>query len=160
MNPISIRAANPADLPVIEAIERRCFSPCRRFSRDSLQHSLRSPAQSVWVAIGRLNGRRQIAGVMILRRYHYSIRIMSLAVVPAFRGSGIGRKLVQRAVLLARRTGFDCLILEADRRNSVLTGWYEGFGFQACQRLNDYYSPGRHAVRMRLKLKGARRGHS
>lgn len=162
MKPLSIRTAKPADLPAVTAIEYRCFEPCRRFTRRSLQHSLHSPAQTVWVAMSR-NGREQeIAGVIILRRYRRSIRIMSLAVAPEFRKSGIGRRLVRRTMNLARKSGFDALILEADLRDRKLTRWYAGFGFEPHRILQDYYSPGRHGIHMRMKLfeGAARRGHS
>lgn len=158
MSTLSIRPAEPADLPFVEAIENRCFHASRRSSRRALKHSLKSPAQSVWVAVGRLDGKRQIAGVMILHHHLLSIRIYSLAVLPAFRGSGVGRRLVHRAVALGRKTGRSSLTLEADRRNKVLTGWYERFGFQIYRVLKDYYSPGRHAVRMRLMFKPALKG--
>jgi ribosomal protein S18 acetylase RimI-like enzyme len=158
MSTLTVRSAKSADLPAIEAIEKRCFSGVRRSSLRALKHSLKSPSQSVWVAVGSLEGKRQIAGAMILYHHLLSIRIYSVAVMPAFRGSGVGRRLVNRAVALARKTGRSSVTLEADRRNKVLTGWYETFGFQTYRILKDYYSPGRHAVRMRLKLKPALKG--
>jgi ribosomal protein S18 acetylase RimI-like enzyme len=158
MSTLTFRSAKPADLPAIEAIETRCFSASRRSSLRALKHSLHSSAQSVWVAVGRLDGKRQVAGVMILHHHLLSIRIFSLAVLPAFRGSGVGRRLVHRALALARKTGRSSVTLEADRRNKVLTGWYEGFGFEIHRVLKEYYSPGRHAVRMRLALKSPLQG--
>ncbi|MGE4489167.1 MAG: GNAT family N-acetyltransferase [Kiritimatiellales bacterium] len=158
MSILRIRLATPADLPDIQAIENRCFSASRRSSLRALRHSLVSSAQSVWIAVGRVDGRRQVAAAMILHHHLRSIRIYSLAVMPAFRGSGIGRRLVQRSILLARRTGRTTVSLEADRRNRVLTRWYEGFGFETFRVLTDYYSPGRHAVRMRLMLETAHKG--
>jgi ribosomal protein S18 acetylase RimI-like enzyme len=158
MSILTIRSAKPTDLAAIEAIEKRCFSGVRRSSPRALKHSLHSPAQSVWVAVARLDGKRQVAGVMILHHHLLSIRIYSLAVLPAFRGSGVGRRLVHRALALTRKTGRSSVTLEADRRNKVLTGWYETFGFQHHRILRDYYSPGRHAARMRLLLKPALKG--
>ena len=156
MSTLGIRSAKPADLSAIEAIENRCFHASRRSSRRSLKHSLHSPTQSVWVAVGRMDGAAQVAGSMTLYHYRLSIRIYSLAVLPAFRGTGTGRQLVQRAIALARETGRVSVTLEADRRNKVLTGWYEQFGFEVDRVLKDYYSPGRHAVRMRLSLSEGR----
>jgi ribosomal protein S18 acetylase RimI-like enzyme len=95
---------------------------------------------------------------MVLHHHLLSIRIYSLAVLPAFRGSGTGRRLVQCAIALARKTGRTSVTLEADRRNKALTGWYETFGFQHHRILRDYYSPGRHAARMRLSLNPALKG--
>lgn len=158
MSTLSIRSAKLPDLPAIEAIENRCFHASRRSSRRALRHSLCSPSQSVWVAVGRLDGKPQIAGAMVLHHHRLSIRIYSLAVLPPFRGGGVGRRMVHRALALARKSGRSSVTLEADRRNRVLTGWYETFGFEIHRVLKDYYSPGRHAVRMILSLKPALKG--
>lgn len=158
MNSLSVRLAVPADLPAMEQIENRCFRGSRRASRRSLKHSLVSPAQSVWVAVVRHKGRRQVAGAMVLHHHTRSIRIYSLAVLPPFRGSGAGRLLVRKAVQLARRSGRRSVTLEADRRNRILTGWYERLGFHIARILKDYYSPGRHAVRMQFELEPKRAG--
>jgi ribosomal protein S18 acetylase RimI-like enzyme len=152
MNSLTVRPALLTDLATIEQIENRCFSGNRRASRRSLKHSLTSPAQSVWVAVIRHEGRRQVAGAMVLHHHLRSIRIYSLAVLPPFRGSGAGRLLVQRAVRLARRAGCRAVSLEAECRNRILTGWYERLGFQTVCVLKDYYSPGHHAVRMKRTL--------
>jgi ribosomal-protein-alanine N-acetyltransferase len=154
MKIISIRAAEPADLSAIEAIENRCFRGSRRASRRSLAHSLQSPSQSVWLA--EVDG--GVAGAMTLHHRSHSIRIYSLGVLPPFRGSGAGRRLVKMAVALARTLGFPAVTLEADRRNRVLVRWYERFGFEVSEVMKDYYSPGRHAVRMRLALKPVLKG--
>lgn len=158
MNTLKIRAAKPDDLPDVEAVENSCFHVSRRSSLRALCYSLRSPAQSVWVAVANINGTPQIAGTMTLHHRAQSIRIYSLGVLPLFRGCGAGRRLLEKAVALARKTGKRAVVLEADRRNKVLTGWYEGFGFRITAVLKDYYSTGRHAVRMRLELKPALKG--
>ena len=78
--------------------------------------------------------------------------------LPAFRGAGAGRKLVEKALAVAKQAGAESVTLEADQSNVILTGWYETFGFAAGQTLKDYYSPGCHAVRMRLVLHPALKG--
>lgn len=149
MKTLSVRAAEAGDLSAIEAIEKRCFRGSRRSSRRSLANSLRSPAQSVWIA--EING--ETAGAMILHHRPQSIRIYSLGVLPPFRGSGAGRRLVKMAIALGRTLGMQSVALEADRRNKILVGWYEDLGFEVSAVLKDYYSSGRHAVRMRLILR-------
>ena len=149
MNALTVRQASSTDLPPLEVIENRCFSGSRRSSRRSLARSLRSPSQSVWLTVCE----DQPVGAMILHHHRRSLRIYSLAVLPRFRHSGAGRCLLLQALAIARASGRQTISLEADRRNKVLTDWYEQFGFKTTQILKDYYSPGRHAVRMRLTLK-------
>lgn len=66
--------------------------------------------------------------------------------------------MVEKALALAKKAGCEAVTLEADKSNRVLTAWYEKFGFEITQTLKDYYSPGRHAVRMRLTLRTALKG--
>lgn len=161
MKSISIGTGKPDHLEALEAVENRCFSVVRRSSRASLRRSLQSPSQQVWIAWGHLpGGGRQMAGVMTLHWRRLSVRIYSLAVMPAFRGAGIGRLLMERACREAARRGGCYLSLEADRRDRRLVDWYRRFGFDVVQILPDYYRPGRDAVRMRrpggVGLGGAR----
>lgn len=158
MKSLTVRLAGPADLPAVEQIERRCFRGSRRASRRSLLRSLTSPSQSVWVAVARQGDDGQVVGAMVLHHHPCSIRIYSLAVLPAFRGSGAGRCLVERAVRLARKAGCRAVTLEADRRNRLLTGWYQRLGFEPVRVIKDYYSPGRHALRMERSRPPQRKG--
>jgi ribosomal protein S18 acetylase RimI-like enzyme len=152
MKNITLRIAKPADLPDLEKMERRCFVSLRRSSRRSLSHSLRSPGQMVCLAEYRAAGERQAAGAMILWRYPRTVRLYSIGVMPAFRGQGVGYALVQRALREARRTKRSYVSLEADRRNSELIRWYQQLGFVITCRLQNYYAPGRDAVRMRYHV--------
>ncbi len=155
MSTISIRPATMGDLPAIEVIEKSCFPADRRSSLRALRYSLKSPAQSVWVAVA---GQREIAGAMILYHHPRSIRIFSIAVLSAFRGAGAGRRLMEQALTLARRADCTAVTLEADQHDRRLTSWYEKFGFRIKKTLSDYHSPGAHAVHMRLTLKTALKG--
>ena len=155
MSTIHIRPATLEDIPAIEVIEKSCFTADRRSSLRALRHSLKSKSQSVWVAVA---DRGEIAGAMILYHHPRSIRIFSIGVLSAFRGAGAGRKMMEKALALARRADCDAVILEADEHDRRLTGWYEKFGFQIKKTLRDYHSPGAHAVRMRLSLKTALKG--
>ncbi len=92
---------------------------------------------------------RTVAGTLIMHRRACSLRIYSLAVLPAYRGSGVGRRLVGKVLAEARRLpNVRYVSLEADRRDRRLVRWYEGMGFVAEWRLPDYYAPGRDGVRM------------
>lgn len=158
MSILTIRSATPADLPEIKEIEKCCFSSVRRTSLRALKYSLKSPSQSVWLAVSDVDGQAKIAAAMILYHHRLSLRIYSVAVLPAFRGSGVGRRLIHHAIALARENGRSTVLLEADSRDKGLTSWYESFGFQSHHVFKHYYSQGWHAVRMRLSLKPALKG--
>ncbi len=150
MKTILIRVGTPDDLNALETVEKRCFSVLRRGSRASLRRSLCSATQQVWIAWA--EGGLRVAGVMTLHWRTGSVRIYSLAVMPAFRGQGVGRRLINKALSEAKGQGVRYLSLEADRRDRRLVAWYGRFGFERVQVLQDYYCPGRDAVRMRRPL--------
>lgn len=155
MSTIHIRAATLEDLPAIEAIEKSCFHADLRVSPRALRYSFKSPIQSVWAAV---SGRNKTIGAMVLYHHPRSIRIFSIAVLPAFRGSGAGRQMMEKALAAARLAGCAAVTLEAERSKRKLISWYEKFGFEIRQTLRDYHSSGRHAVRMRLALEPALKG--
>jgi len=150
MSTITIKAGLPTDLEAVAAVENRCFAAYRRSSRRALLSSLRSPTQQVWVALARELGEPpRLAATLIMHRRRCSLRIYSLAVLPAWRGRGVGRRLVGKVLAEARRLPHVRYVsLEADRRDRRLVRWYEGMGFVAEWRLPDYYAPGRDGVRM------------
>lgn len=150
MSTITIKAGVPADLEAVVAVESRCFAAYRRSSRRALLCSLKSPTQQVWIAWAREPGQQPVAaGVLIMHRRRCSLRIYSLAVLPAYRGCGVGRRLVGKVLAEVRRQPqVRYVALEADRRDRRLVRWYEGMGFVAEWRLPDYYAPGRDGVRM------------
>ncbi|NOU36397.1 MAG: GNAT family N-acetyltransferase [Kiritimatiellaceae bacterium] len=154
MSTIHIRAATRDDLPAIEVIEKTCFHDDLRASPRALRHSLKSPIQSVWVAVAG----RETVGAMVLYHHPRSLRIFSIAVLPAFRGSGTGRQMMEMALSLARRADRTAVTLEAEHSKPALIKWYESFGFEIKKILQDYHASGRHAVRMRLELKSALKG--
>lgn len=154
MSTIHIRAAKLEDLPAIEQIEEICFHGDLRSSPRALRHSFKSPIQSVWVAVVG----REIAGAMVLYHHPRSIRIFSIAVLPAFRGGGAGRRMMGKALVLAKKADCAAVTLEAEHSRRALISWYEKFGFAVEKTLRDYHSSGRHAVRMRLDMKTAQQG--
>ncbi len=150
MSTITIKAGLPADLDSVVAVENRCFAAYRRSSRRALLTSLKRPTQRVWIAWAREPGQPPVAaGVLIMHRRSCSLRIYSLAVLPAWRGFGVGRRLVGKVLAEARRLPHVRYVsLEATRRDRRLVRWYEGMGFVAEWRLPDYYAPGQDGVRM------------
>jgi len=150
MSNIIIKTGVPADLDAVATVENRCFAAYRRSSRRALLASLKSPTQQVWIAWVRESGEPPVvAGVLIMHGRRQSLRIYSLAVLPAYRGYGIGRRLVGKVLAAARRQPHVRYVaLEADRRDRRLVDWYGRMGFVAEWRLPDYYAPGRDGVRM------------
>lgn len=145
MNSITIEIGDSSDLEAAVTVENRCFSGVRRCSRRSLLYGLRSPAQRIWIAWAE---DRQPAGMLTLHLRRRSVRVYSLAVMPAFRGIGLGQRLMEKAFIEARLHDFCYVSLEVEQSERRLVRWYEQLGFETVRRISDYYDTGRHALLM------------
>ena len=93
-----------------------------------------------------------IAGFALCRLTGLNTHLAKLVVVPELRRRGIGRALVEAAVADTRRRRGGCLSLHVAQDNSPAVGLYRGVGFVEEGVLQDYYSVGKHALKMRLDL--------
>lgn len=79
--------------------------------------------------------------------------LMTLGVLPDWRGQGIGRHICERLLQLVRERGMKAVILEVRASNDVAIALYEELGFTSVRRIPRYYvAPLEDAVMMRLEL--------
>ena len=79
-------------------------------------------------------------------------RILSVAVHPARRRGGIGRKLMEAAERVARERGATVARLEVSTVNVRAIALYRGLGYRTEGLLPGYYSWGEDAYSMQKKL--------
>lgn len=83
--------------------------------------------------------------------------VMTIAVTPEARGTGLGRRLLGHLVDAATATGAEALLLEVRADNDPALRLYERAGFERLTVRRRYYQPGDvDAVIMRKLLKGNR----
>lgn len=75
-----------------------------------------------------------------------------LAVEEPYRGRGIAKKLVNRAVTAMKAQNADEIILEAEANNEAAIRLYENIGFMRSKRLHHYYLDSNDAFRLILPL--------
>ncbi len=136
----------------MEILEKRCFPLAIQSDRRSLRLSLNSKSQEVWLAELEEDGVTVPVGAMVLHTHSKTIRIYSIAVLPEHQGKGAGDILIRHAISTAHNRGLAQISLEADDSNETLLRWYSKYGFKIEQTLQDYYSPGSHAVKMKLSV--------
>lgn len=78
--------------------------------------------------------------------------VISLAVAPAFRKRGIGRRLMRRLLIRMERTGIVRVFLMVREGNAAAISLYRSMGFRRVRRIPEYYSDGEAAIRMRLEF--------
>jgi len=145
---IGLRKAGPADFDRIAALEAACFGAADGvFSPRQLRNLLNNPnahwllslddkAMGCWLKVD--NGRARWA------------RLYSLAVHPALRGQGWGKRLIDAGFIWMRAEGLSACRAEVKADNRAARKLYAGCGFQETGLLHDYYAPGVHGVRLAL----------
>ena len=79
--------------------------------------------------------------------------VMTIAVTPRARGTGLGKRLLQHLVERSQARGAEALMLEVRADNAPAIGLYESFDFQRLTVRRRYYQPdGVDAVIMRKLL--------
>lgn len=96
----------------------------------------------------------EAAGFIAARVVADECEILNLAVAPAYRRRGVGRRLVERALAEARRAGARRCWLEVRASNAGAITFYEAMGFRRAGLRRAYYSaPVEDAVVMSLALR-------
>lgn len=165
---VRLRAADPADVGALLAIERACFAHDRLSAR-SFAALVRGPTALALVAEapaddGALAGRGAptapatdrpaLAGyaLVLLRRTSARARLYSIAVGPEHAGRGIARRLLGAAEGAARRAGRTSMTLEVDASNGPALALYAAAGYTLTKRLPAYYADGADALRLERRI--------
>lgn len=148
MPPPRLRDARPADLPALLVLEAM-FQGDRLSARQFRRH-LGNPRARLRVAAadGRLLGYH----LVFLRAGSPWARLYSIAVDPAARGQGLGRRLLADAEAQARAAGRAGLRLEVRRDNAAAAALYEGAGYARVAALPAYYEDGADGWRYARRL--------
>jgi ribosomal-protein-alanine N-acetyltransferase len=133
-----LRTARAADLPDLLALEARF--PGDRLSARQFRHHLGNARARLRVAIS--DG--HVAGyhLLLLRAGSRWARLYSIAVDPARRGRGLGRRLLADAEAQARAAGCHGLRLEVRQDNAAAVALYEAAGYRRLAALPGYYEDG------------------
>ncbi|MFA5422075.1 MAG: GNAT family N-acetyltransferase [Bacilli bacterium] len=146
---LKIRKANADDRIFLQTLEERCFALNRRFSLSSLERSLTSAHQDLYII--------EVEGVSVgsatIFRFPKTWRLYSIAILPSHRHQSLGHALLQYIINLARSENIHHLSLEVDSDDQATIAWYQSFGFRKIDKLKNYYADGQHADKMLLVLR-------
>jgi ribosomal-protein-alanine N-acetyltransferase len=136
--------ATPADCDVMAAIHASAFAARDAWSRDVFDLQLALPN-----VFGRLH---PSGGMILVRVAADEAEILTLAVVPNVRRSGIGAALLREATTTARAMGAGVVFLEVSTANIAARQLYTQAGFIQAGRRPHYYSDNSDALVLRLDL--------
>ena len=147
---ITIRKATINDLGFLVELENNSFPSFQQNSRPNIRHSIKSGFQDVFIAETHGKGKQAVASLTLFR-YKRSLRIYSVAVLPAFQHKGLGEALLNHVVEMALEKHFEKISIEVRAKNKRLVEWYKNRGFFEVSRNRDYYALGEDAMKMEYK---------
>lgn len=145
-----IREAKSTDVQQIAAIERLSFE--QPWSLESFVHELALPFSRIIVGLSRDGAGAEIIGYLCRWLVADECHILSLAVAPQFRRTGIGEVLMGEAIAEAARKGVTIITLEVRRSNLAARNLYRKLNFAERRVRKNYYGPGEDAIIMERRL--------
>lgn len=132
----------------VEKIEQACFSV--PWTRQGIESELTDSTARFFVALSNGEAVGYIGAHFVVDEGY----IANLAVLPKYRCHGIGRALVQRLLMCAKKDGLAFVSLEVRQSNSNAVLLYEKNGFKNVGvRKNFYSAPREDAYIMTLNFK-------
>lgn len=145
---VRIRQATTEDLMALRSMETLSFTTDCISARQ--MRYLVSKANAL-CEIAEVDNR--LAGYLIaLTPKRASARIYSVAVLPDFRGQGIGSALMQSALAYLKLEGYRNCYLEVKADDLFTQNLYRRMGFADLKTLPNYYQSGENAIKMRKVL--------
>lgn len=152
---VELRPASPADEGFIADLSAEAFAPFGDY-RELLPRWAAIPGISVWVA----EEERPVGFVMVgfyygdPRRSWVYADMLAIAVIAGRRGRGVGRRLLRKAVEIARETALEVreLRLTVADTNDGAQRLFASEGFRLSDETHGRYDGGQLALRMRRPL--------
>lgn len=131
---MKIEKMTAEDIKAVAGIEEMCFS--HPWSENSIRESFENKCNYFYVA----TVDEKIAGYIGFSVMADEGYILNVAVLPEYRGSGIGRKLVQTVLEYAEENSLVFVTLEVRVSNETAINLYEKAGFEKVGERKNYYS--------------------
>jgi ribosomal-protein-alanine N-acetyltransferase len=146
---ITYRVANAFDLPVFVSLDKDLF-PYSPWSASQYKEEFSSPTRYFVVA---LNEQQSIIGYAgVFAPGQAEADVLTVGVVPEYRGKGIAKALMALLTDWANAQGSTAMMLEVKTDNYEALGLYESLGFLKLNVRKDYFGTGLDAQVMRLEL--------
>ncbi len=142
-----IRKMRALDLPIVMEIELATFT--MPWSEATFRGLLRRSDSDLYIA----ERRGLVAGYAVFWAVTDQGELGNVAVAEAFRGKGIGSKLVEAVLERAAQRGVHEVFLEVRKSNEGAQNLYKAFGFfEVGKRKNYYLQPTEDALVMKKVL--------
>lgn len=136
--------AGAAHAGVMAALHAAAFSAADRWSAGHFAAQFGLPGLFGYLS--------ETGGLVLARHVADEAEILTLAVIPQARRTGLGRALLSAAMAEAARHGAATMFLEVSVGNAAARALYDGAGFVEIGRRPHYYADGSDAVALRRML--------
>ena len=145
---MKIRRAESADVDRLLELESSCFAEEIRFSGGQIAFYMAIANSSVLVA-----EEKDIEGYAIFKNAFGMIgHVLTINVDPTRRRRGVATALLDAGERFLRDAGGATLILEVAETNAAARALYAARGYEDDESIEDFYGPGKHALRMRKDI--------
>jgi ribosomal-protein-alanine N-acetyltransferase len=149
---MKIDFASLQDLDVLYRIEKECFAS-EAYTREQLAYLLKSPNAISLVA----KEDNETVGFIIGMMENYGKttvgHIVTIDVLPKHRRAGVGLQLLDKLEKEFVGQGVKTIYLEVRIDNQAARKLYARKGYMQLEPLENYYSTGRHGLRMKKEFK-------
>lgn len=146
---VRIRDAGIEELPEIQSIENSCFGE-ERYSAEVLAAMLEEEGFETFLA--EEDDDLMGSATVNYRDDLVAAQLVSIAVLPRFRGRGVARALLAEAESRVRRRGANRMVLQVNVTNVPALNLYLHQGYVLQGMIGDYYGPGKDAYFMEKVL--------
>jgi len=146
----SLRPFRPEDLPLLVALDRRCFTPAIAYDTLEMFYHLTEPHHFALLAVPREDGHPPLLGFIIAAAGSHQRpgQIVTIDVAPEARRLGIGKRLLLAAEeRLSRRRTTEVRLHVAEDNTGART-FYRDHGYTPIAIHPDYYPDGTDAIEM------------
>lgn len=142
-----IRDACLADIDSVLEVENASFEPSQRYPLYIFEYYVK---RGSIFKVAEQDGR--IVGYVLAKLENGICHLLSVAVLPEYRGIGIGGALVEKAIEECRKRGAIAAYLEVHVENVIAVHLYRKLGFKVIGLINNYYGEGKNAYLMYKEL--------
>ena len=143
-----VRPANKNDVPLICTIEDGSFSD--PYPRSLIERLQREYSRGFLVVE---NNSGELVGYCVASENGAFAHLISIGVLDQYRRRGVGTILLRALLERLNEQLVDEIWLEVNVGNDGAIKFYERFGFLRVMIIENYYSDGSHALRMRLPMR-------
>lgn len=136
-------------LSSIKKVEKRTFP-----SNEALDFNVELPKRTtnLWCAFTQACEKLELFGYVVYGRSKLVTRVHKVCVVEEQRGKGIGKWMLSLVLVDLKNGGAGTVDLWVDKSREVARRLYIACGFRERETVENYYSPGRDAIRMAIEL--------